>query len=423
MADYNGSCSYDKGKSAGSSSVGNDVEKGGRVIIGNGSQGNNNSYWTFTTPNYRLRSVTFNFNWTVTSSGDWRGWAGAHTYIVSIQNSGGGHIHDGSIVLSGSAGNVYNESVTIAVGGLETNTTYYLHIYSTEGSSIKWVAAHDGNVNFNADYAYATISFSHQIINVAGNGWSQYTATSTTVAQGTTIYPVNYPVGITGFYQSTGETDAGFVVTGNATKYIRYRRNAVSITVDSSGGSGGGMGWSTPAWYGGNGTLTVPTRAGYTFAGWTKVNGTFTLSGNTVSNVTASGSVRANWTANTYTLNYNATGGTVTPASKSVTFGAAIGALPTPERRGYGFLGWFTAATGGTRINTTDIYRTVGNLTIYAQWKLLTRYDLVPIKISGNKVRLAKPYVWDGKNWREVNPRIGNGTKFVETALNPADFE
>jgi len=68
-------------------------------------------------------------------------------------------------------------------------------------------------------------------------------------------------------------------------------------------------------------------------------------------------------------LNYMPNGGTVSPASKTITYGTVVGALPTPTRTGYTFTGWYTKATGGTKYSSTKVYNTVADTNIYAHWK------------------------------------------------------
>ena len=46
--------------------------------------------------------------------------------------------------------------------------------------------------------------------------------------------------------------------------------------------------------------------------------------------------------------------------------GAAVGALPTPERSGYAFAGWYTAADGGTAVTADTVFD--ANATLYARW-------------------------------------------------------
>jgi len=68
----------------------------------------------------------------------------------------------------------------------------------------------------------------------------------------------------------------------------------------------------------------------------------------------------------TYLVKFNANGGSVSTASRSVVSGKAIGSLPQPTRSGYTFAGWFTAATGGNKISSSTIV--TGNITYYAHW-------------------------------------------------------
>ena len=64
----------------------------------------------------------------------------------------------------------------------------------------------------------------------------------------------------------------------------------------------------------------------------------------------------AQWTANTYTVTFDANGGsTPVPTSKVVTYGAAYGTLATTSRTGYTFSGWFTAARGGTQVTAATV--------------------------------------------------------------------
>ena len=64
----------------------------------------------------------------------------------------------------------------------------------------------------------------------------------------------------------------------------------------------------------------------------------------------------AHWSANTYTVTFNANGGsTPVPQSKSLTYGNAYGTLATTSRSGYAFAGWYDAQTGGTKIEATTI--------------------------------------------------------------------
>ena len=67
----------------------------------------------------------------------------------------------------------------------------------------------------------------------------------------------------------------------------------------------------------------------------------------------------------TYTINYDANEGTVTPTSITAVSGAEI-TMPTPTREGYTFNGWYTAKTGGTKVEYTTMPEK--NETVYAGW-------------------------------------------------------
>lgn len=66
----------------------------------------------------------------------------------------------------------------------------------------------------------------------------------------------------------------------------------------------------------------------------------------------------------TYTVTFNANGGTVTPASAETGADGKLASLPTPTRAGYVFGGWFT--TDGTQVTTSTVF--TRNTTVYARW-------------------------------------------------------
>ena len=55
-------------------------------------------------------------------------------------------------------------------------------------------------------------------------------------------------------------------------------------------------------------------------------------------------------------------------ATKQVAYGSTYGTLPTPERTGYTFNGWFTAQDDGSKVESSTPFTTVSAHIIYAQW-------------------------------------------------------
>ena len=77
----------------------------------------------------------------------------------------------------------------------------------------------------------------------------------------------------------------------------------------------------------------------------------------------------AQWTANKYTVYFDEAGGTDV-SDITVTYASTYGTLPTPTKTNYEFLGWYTAASGGTQVTSGTSVTITANQTLYAQWKL-----------------------------------------------------
>ncbi len=112
------------------------------------------------------------------------------------------------------------------------------------------------------------------------------------------------------------------------------------------------------------GELPIPIRGGYRFDGW------FTLAegGDEISEsiiVTGNATYFAHWTE-TYNITFNPNCETIDNITKEVPDGEQLGTLPTIERTGYRFDGWFTLAEGGVEISESTI--ATGNITYFAHW-------------------------------------------------------
>ena len=131
--------------------------------------------------------------------------------------------------------------------------------------------------------------------------------------------------------------------------------------------------------------LPNDTRAGYTFNGWYTAasGGTKIGDAGTPYKPTENVTLYAQWTRIQYTVTYNANGGEVSPASETVYAGDSV-TLPTPTRTGYDFTGWYTAASGGTKIDDAGApYTPTANITLYAQWTIKT-YTVTLVNNNAN---------------------------------------
>ncbi|MBR2045123.1 MAG: InlB B-repeat-containing protein [Agathobacter sp.] len=79
---------------------------------------------------------------------------------------------------------------------------------------------------------------------------------------------------------------------------------------------------------------------------------------------------RAYYKPATYVITFDPTGGTVTPSTKNISYQDLYGELPTPQREGYQFIGWYTKKDGGTKITGNCKYDIAGDTTLYAHWQI-----------------------------------------------------
>ena len=74
----------------------------------------------------------------------------------------------------------------------------------------------------------------------------------------------------------------------------------------------------------------------------------------------------------TYTVSYNANGGSGAPASQTKTYGVNLTLSSTvPTRAGYAFKGWATSSTGAVAYQAGGTYSDNSAVTLYAVWELL----------------------------------------------------
>lgn len=164
------------------------------------------------------------------------------------------------------------------------------------------------------------------------------------------------------------KTASGSIDIPAKTKYtISYNKNGGDTTPSSAS-----------KYHGQNITIANGiTRSGYTFRNWnTSANGTGTsyAAGATYS-ANANVTLYAQWTPITYTIIFNANGGSFTGGSVTQTTSKTHNTPLSlnnikPTRSNYLFLGWGTSKNGGVAYETSDDYTANANITLYAVWQL-----------------------------------------------------
>ncbi|MBP3284726.1 MAG: InlB B-repeat-containing protein [Clostridia bacterium] len=118
--------------------------------------------------------------------------------------------------------------------------------------------------------------------------------------------------------------------------------------------------------------ITAIVNSGYSFNGWEVVSGGVTLADETASETTFTMvatpvSIKATFTANTYTI-------TLEGQTQEVTFGQPYGELPTPTQEGSVFGGWYLEPEYTTKIESTTTVTIASDHTLYARWTTTPLY-------------------------------------------------
>jgi uncharacterized repeat protein (TIGR02543 family) len=153
-----------------------------------------------------------------------------------------------------------------------------------------------------------------------------------------------------------------------------YTINSYIVTFDSDGGSAveaETLEYNTPV-----SRPTDPTKEGYTFSKWQKVDGQTLSDYDFATPVTADITLKAIWTKNTYTVVYKDGNNDITipDATTSYTITDQI-TIPNPEKDGYTFIAWEeyvctktikSECTSSDRKHTRDILKSGESITIPA---------------------------------------------------------
>ncbi|ODM27059.1 hypothetical protein A7W90_13035 [Clostridium sp. Bc-iso-3] len=240
-----------------------------------------------------------------------------------------------------------------------TGFTYDPNVSGTVSSGI---VAEDGSLVLKLFYKRNSYNVTWN-----GNGGDVDTTGATTgsVKYGAAIAsPVNNPTK-TG-YNFSGWSGYAVNMTMPAehiTFIASWTAKQYTITFDSDGGS------EVAAITQDYGTVvkapTAPTKAGFKFVGW-QLNGenyTFTtMSAEDIILVAVWDEVP------TYTVTFDANGGTVDQTDKYVYEGETYGEMPVPTNGDKFFLGWYTAKSGGTKVTSETVVELAANHTLYACW-------------------------------------------------------
>ena len=188
-----------------------------------------------------------------------------------------------------------------------------------------------------------------------------------------------------------------------------YDINTYTLSFDANGGSAVSdikQAYATAV------TAPLTTRTGYTFVKWTGDDGSEVPSIMPARNI----NFTASWTANKYTIAFDANNGTGTTASVNATYDAdAVLTANGFTRTGFSFAGWNTAKDGsGTAYADKATVRNLASengakATLYAQWT--ANSYTVTYRVDGNET--AKQTYKYGETIKAIADPVKTGYTFM----------
>lgn len=278
-------------------------------------------------------------------------------------------------------GNNYSPRIrlSVSVANLNGNTArvtwvldYVASGYAayTNGIARAWSVNIDGQVrsgSYNINGISSTTRISSGTIDVSRTNTSRNISCSASL---------NFDVTWNGSYSGTRSASGSIGV-----------EKRVSYTVSFNANGGTGAPGNQTKWHGQNITIssTRPTRTGYIFQGWAKSSsGAVEYQPGSAYGIDASVTFYAKWSPETYTIKFDANGGSGAPGNQTKTYGQTLTLSSTrPTRTNYNFIGWGTSSGSTTAAyQPGGSYTSNGNATLYAVWQLA----YTPPRITNAKV-------------------------------------
>ena len=274
-----------------------------------------------------------------------------------------------------------NYPVDTKVGPLPTPTKDY-------SDFLGWFTSATGGTQITADYEQSTTA---TITVYAHWAWKPYTMTFNATENGgsgstSKTFYVNTAVGtlptatkayydFKGWYTAASggtQITASYIQStdANITVYAQFSPYPYTMTFNAT--ANGGSGSTSKTYYVDTavGTLPTATKAYYDFKGWyTTADGNTQVTASYTQSTDANITVYAQFTPLPFFMTFNvvASDAFCNESTRTCYVDTPIGPLPVPTRPYYSFDGWYTAASGGTKVTATT-YSTNANVMLYAHW-------------------------------------------------------
>src|SRR5574344_159218 len=172
------------------------------------------------------------------------------------------------------------------------------------------------------------------------------------------------------YYNADGTSATTWNIAAATTLYAMWTIIPYTITYTLDGGTNASGNPTTYNVESNTITLSAPTKTGYTFTGWTETDITTPTTSVTIAKgSTGDRAYTANWTINSYTVTFNANGGSDV-ASQTLTYGDKVIQPAQQTRTGYTFGGWYASSNfSGSAFDFSTIV--ASDVTLYAKWTII----------------------------------------------------
>ena len=213
-----------------------------------------------------------------------------------------------------------------------------------------------------------------------------------------------------GNYYADQASVKNLATSGTVTLWVKWKPNTYKVTLDDGSGKTTSISVTYDGKYSG---LTEPVQDGYNFAGWyTEKEGKGTLiSKDTTVKITSAQTLYAYWAKDKFLITFNANGGISDLSQKRVSYDTKYGVLPSAEKQGYAFEGWYLDEGLTQQITADSIVKITKNQEVYAKWvqlKLIVTFDP-----NGGTVDMETKKVVSGKVYGVLPEAEKDGFEFV----------
>lgn len=414
----------------------NSGTNGGILVEKETSYSSPNTYYVATlasTPTHVGTTGTFKVKVKIQmGSGSGLGTGSTRTRTLYVYNSAGTAVCSQLIKDSSttwSKGSSYEYTVTCTDTNVPVTTTtktgYYIRIlYTTSSNGALDTAIWNGTKETNTGSVGATFGIIYPApaftITFNANGGTTPTASKSVTygsTYGTLPTPTRTGYTFNGWYSATSggtkyTSSSTVSITANQTLYAQWAAKTATVTFYRNQTTSDTTTKEVTYTYGKSGeTFPNPgwTKTGYSFKGWSTTRTATTATWTTLLQPVSDSWKLSNdgtkvymlWKPNTASIPLDANGGMVDSTSIAVTYDSKFPTLPVPTRTGYKFLGWFTAASGGTQITTSTTY-TAQVSKLYAQWEVQGGASIY----TNGEQKTAMAYIYTGGEWKYAIPYI-----------------